>query len=65
MSDRAAHFYNAAGTLAQLGEVEQALDLLERAVEREFGFRRWIEKDPDLAPLREHPRYAGLLAGLP
>ena len=56
--------YNAACTLAQLGDVDRALDLLEQVAERGFGFREWIENDPDLAALRGHPRFAALIARL-
>ena len=54
--------YNVACVLARLGEAEQALDLLERAADTGFGHRAWFEHDPDFIPLRDHPRYAALLA---
>jgi len=53
--------YNAACALAQLGETAQALDLLERVAGSGFGYREWIENDPDLAQLRGHPRFTALL----
>jgi len=46
---------------AKIGEVDRALDLLERAIERGFGYRDWIEQDPDYDPLRGHPRFQALL----
>jgi len=46
---------------AKIGEVDRALDLLERAIERGFGHRDWIEKDPDYDALRGHPRFQALL----
>ncbi|HXG81481.1 MAG TPA: tetratricopeptide repeat protein [Sphingomicrobium sp.] len=54
--------YNAACTYAQLGEVDQALDMLEEwakycGTEQEG----WFLHDGDLDPVRNHPRYAGLL----
>ena len=56
--------YNAACTYAQLGEIDQAVDMLEKwskhcGAEQEM----WFLHDSDLDPVREHPRYAGLLTG--
>ena len=54
--------YNAACTYAQLGEVEQALDMLEiwsGSVGVELGL--WFKHDADLDPIRDNPRYAELV----
>ena len=54
--------YNAACVWAQLGEHNRALDLLEvwsGYVGREN--KDWLEHDPDIDPLRGHPRYQKLL----
>ena len=54
--------YNGACTLAQLGESEAALDLLEKwssYVGREN--LDWMQEDPDLETLRDHPRYKKIL----
>lgn len=53
--------YNLACFWAGEGEIETALDCLENSIQS----RSWIENDPDLDPLREHPRYQALLASLP
>ena len=53
--------YNAACFYARTGEIERALDLLERSI----SARAWIENDPDLEPLRQHPRYKKLVSTLP
>src|SRR3546814_5542291 len=45
--------YNSACTLARLGVVDRAFELLERAVDLGWGDRTWIEHDSDLAPLRD------------
>jgi adenylate cyclase len=45
--------YNVACFYAQLGEIEKALDYLEGSVTS----RSWLESDPDLDPLRSHPRF--------
>jgi adenylate cyclase len=56
--------YNAACVLARIGENDRALDLLDRVFNEDFGSRDWIASDPDLEPLREHPRYVALLERL-
>ena len=53
--------YNAACFYSQVGDIDKALDLLENSVIS----RTWIENDSDLEPLRNHPRYAAILAALP
>jgi adenylate cyclase len=57
--------YNAACTVAQLGEQQRALDLLERAIDLGYGDRVWIEKDSDLDPIRDDPRFKALLQRKP
>ena len=53
--------YNAACCLAQIGEPEQALDLLEIWIKhRGSEAARWMLADPDIDPLRDHPRYKAL-----
>ncbi|HEY8519680.1 MAG TPA: tetratricopeptide repeat protein [Gammaproteobacteria bacterium] len=55
--------YNAACLLAQLGELEEALDLLEGGPDGgRFCRPSWLAHDEDLAPLRGHPRFQALLA---
>jgi adenylate cyclase len=53
--------YNLACAYSQLGLVDRALDCLEKASLYGAGHRPWVEKDPDLDPLRNHPRYAAFL----
>ena len=47
-----------------LGRVEEALDLLERAVEIKDAKVLWIGVDPELDPLHGHPRFNDLLRKL-
>ena len=47
---------------AQLGEVDEAASLFQRAVERGFS-RETLGRSPDLRALRGHPRIDELLAG--
>ena len=54
--------YNAACTHAQLGDVDLAVELLERALPSAFEeTKNWLHLDSDLDPLRKHPRFAALL----
>jgi adenylate cyclase len=54
--------YNAACTYTQLGEIVRAFDLLEIWVENAGNnLRIWFRNDPDLEPIRNHPRYQKLL----
>jgi hypothetical protein len=56
--------YNLACSLALSRRKIAALQALERAIELGYSDRTWMEKDPDLAVLREHPQFQKLLAGL-
>jgi tetratricopeptide (TPR) repeat protein len=58
---RGVAWYNLACAHARLGEHERALDALARAVENGHADRAGAEKDPDLASLRNHPRWRGIL----
>src|SRR3546814_15863478 len=53
--------YNSACTLARLGVVDRAFELLERAVDLGWGDRTWIEHDSALAPLHDDPPLARIL----
>jgi len=57
--------YNAACAWSQLGEIDRALDTLESWADRGGVLaRNWLEKDPDLDPLRSNPRFARLIESL-
>jgi tetratricopeptide (TPR) repeat protein len=56
--------YNVACIHCLLGETEQALDVLEKAVRHGFGHKDWLQNDPDFVALREHPRFQALLQSL-
>ena len=53
--------YNVSCTYSEAGEVEKALDHLEKAVAAGFNQKEWIINDGDLEPLRDHPRYQALI----
>ena len=55
--------YNSACIYTSLGDIDRALDVLERVSltpghELKHG---WIKHDSDLDPLRDHPRYQKIL----
>jgi adenylate cyclase len=54
--------YNVACFYAEQGDVERAIDLLERAVSLGWGDRAWMEHDSDLDPLHGNARFDALLA---
>jgi adenylate cyclase len=55
--------YNAACVYSLLGEVDRAIDLLEAWAPHVGDDRKqWFKKDLDLNPIRNHPRYATLMA---
>ena len=59
-----ATLYNVACNYARAGDLERALDLLERAVEMGSGYLDWFENDPDLRAVRGHPRFDAILSKL-
>lgn len=56
--------YNVACLFAVAGRQDRALDCLEEARSVGFGNRAWLERDPDLASLRDHPRFEAILDGM-
>jgi adenylate cyclase len=62
--DDSALLYNVACTYALTNENERAIETLERAVDRGFGQREWIETDPALVSLRGTPRYEAILRAM-
>jgi tetratricopeptide (TPR) repeat protein len=53
--------YNVACLYALEGDADRALDALEEAFQAGFGHRDWIARDPDLASLRDLPRFRALI----
>jgi adenylate cyclase len=56
--------YNVACAYARAGRTDQALDTLERALDRTVTNLTWIANDPDWNELRDHPRFQALLSRL-
>jgi adenylate cyclase len=53
--------YNIACAYLHMGEHEAALDLLEKVIPIASVHRFWWSTDPDLDPIRNHPRYKRLV----
>ena len=56
--------YNVACLFALEQETERAIDCLEEAIAAGFGNRAWIRQDPDLASLKDNPRFEELVSGV-
>ncbi|HKE01568.1 MAG TPA: DJ-1/PfpI family protein, partial [Planctomycetota bacterium] len=56
--------YNVACALSMLGKKSEALDWLERAVERGFRNDGMMGWDPELEPIRSEVRFAKIIEGL-
>lgn len=54
--------YNVACLYALEKQTDRAIACLEDAVAVGFANRGWVENDPDLASLRDHPRFQDLLS---
>ena len=56
--------YNVACSHSLAGEIDRALDYLERTLDQGFSNRSWIETDSEFDALREHSRYHEMLGRL-
>jgi TolB-like protein len=54
-------YYNVACAYSVLGDIDDALEMLDRAVQQGRGNLEWIEKDPDFDPLRPDPRFKAIV----
>ncbi len=52
--------YNVACTYARLDKSDDALSALERAVEKGWGDKEWIEHDSDMDSLRDMPKFKAI-----
>jgi len=52
--------YNTSCTYAVLGMANEAMGCLERAIDKGFGHKEWIDHDPDLNSLRTNSRFQAL-----
>jgi serine/threonine protein kinase/Tfp pilus assembly protein PilF len=56
--------YGIACAYALLGQTEKAIDCMEEAVQFGTIQKKWLEHDPDLRSIRDHPRFKALLERL-
>ena len=62
--DEVTTLYNVACVYSLLGQIEEAIDTLTRAVEKGYTHKEWIEHDADFKPLHGQPRFQALLASM-
>jgi adenylate cyclase len=61
--DNARLHYNLACAMAKLRDADTAVDLIEPWIDRvSHGWILWMQQDNSLDPIREHPRFAALMA---
>ncbi|MBI3406347.1 MAG: protein kinase [Acidobacteria bacterium] len=53
--------YNVACVYSLQGQVEDAVDCLEKAMVHGFWYKQWAEHDSDLNNVRNHPRFQALM----
>jgi non-specific serine/threonine protein kinase len=53
--------YNVACVYAKFGEPDKSIDCIEQAIAHGWGQKEWMENDPDLANLRDKPRFQSLM----
>ena len=56
--------YNLACLHCEMKRLEEGLDYFERALQAGYASREWIDKDSDLDPIRDHPRFQAALERL-
>ena len=56
-----ATYYNVACAYSILGDLDDAIAMLDRAVQNGRGNLEWIGQDPDFDPLRNDPRFDAIL----
>src|ERR1051326_6078963 len=59
--DEGTVLYNAACTFAKMGNIDEAIDCLQKAFHQGFGHKEWMEHDPDLESVRTHSRHKCLV----
>ncbi len=62
--DEPSVLYNVACLYSVMGRLDDAMDLLERALLPGMANRLWVMHDSDLDPLRKHPRFKAFLKAL-
>lgn len=57
-------FYNLACSFSLLGDRDRAIDALAKSVEKGYADVDHLLQDPDLAAVREDPRFAAVVKGI-
>ena len=55
--------YNAGCMYVRIGENQRALEALRQAIDAGYSNFGWMQNDPTLSPLREHPEFVAMLQG--
>ena len=53
--------YNVACVYALQGQIDEAIDCLDKAMTHAYWYKRWAKNDSDLDSLRNHPRFKALM----
>jgi adenylate cyclase len=53
--------YNVGCVYSLAGEIDRALECIERSVSSRLAYVEWLRQDSNLDPLRDHPRFQALL----
>ncbi len=61
LADDALNLYNVACVYSNIGQIDDALDCLEKSVRKGMAEVDWMMNDSDLDNLRDHPRFKALL----
>jgi len=64
LADDALNLYNVACVYSIIGEIDEALNCLEKSVRKGMAEIDWMKNDSDLDNVREHPRFKALVANV-
>ncbi|MGB5550675.1 MAG: tetratricopeptide repeat protein, partial [Thermoanaerobaculia bacterium] len=55
--------YNVGCVYSLAGDLDRALECIEKSVSSGLAYIEWLRQDSNLDPLRDHPRFQALLKG--
>ena len=61
LADDALNLYNVACVYSTIGEIDEALNCLEKSVRKGMAELDWMKNDSDLDNVRDHPRFKALI----